>query len=241
MHFSTQAPPPPPSIKRAALELFVRHEVRPRVELICAGGLEGSRHQQMCLAVAKTLSNWQPIHGAGIVAPFCERICWHSCHGESHVGGADDGFTECPTESCAHDSCIQFLLRECPPVVADQIQRLYDTTCSLAPPSPPDPPLPPPPPPLPFAARLPPPPSPPPPQPYLETRTRDGEEDWQDDCMLVSYAQCKNVVADYAAETEGVLNVLRVSAAPCEGLPDEPSCFLVLIRRPTHCMCSLSL
>lgn len=82
-----QAPPPPPSIKRAALELFVRREVRPRVELICAGGLEGRRHQQLCLAVAKTLSDWQPIHGAGIVAPFCQRICWHSCHGESHVGG----------------------------------------------------------------------------------------------------------------------------------------------------------
>lgn len=108
---TSQAPPPPPSIKRAALELFVRNEVRPRVELICAGGLEGSRHQQMCLAVAKTLSKWQPIHGAGIVAPFCERICWHSCHGESHIGGADDGFSSCPTESCAHDSCLDFLLR----------------------------------------------------------------------------------------------------------------------------------
>lgn len=87
---AVQAPPPPPSIKRAALELFVRHEVRPRVELICAGGLEGSRHQQMCLAVAKTLDKWQPIHGAGIVAPFCERICWHSCQGESHIGGVRD-------------------------------------------------------------------------------------------------------------------------------------------------------
>ena len=86
----SQAPPPPPSIRRAALELFVRHEVRPRVELICAGGLEGSRHQQMCLAVAKTLGSWQPIHGAGIVAPFCERICWHSCQGESHIGGVRD-------------------------------------------------------------------------------------------------------------------------------------------------------
>lgn len=90
-----QAPPPPPSIKRAALELFVRREVRPRVELICAGGLEGSRHQKVCLAVAKTLSNWQPIAGAGIVAPFCQRICWHSCHGESHIGGVRD----CPIQT----------------------------------------------------------------------------------------------------------------------------------------------
>ena len=93
-----QAPPPPPSIKRAALELFVRREVRPRVELICAGGLEGRRHQQLCLAVAKTLSDWQPIHGAGIVAPFCQRICWHSCHGESHVGGV----RECAIRTDAH-------------------------------------------------------------------------------------------------------------------------------------------
>jgi len=223
---AAQAPPPPPSIKRAALELFVRHEVRPRVELICAGGLEGSRHQQMCLAVAKTLSKWQPIHGAGIVAPFCERICWHSCHGESHIGGADDGFSSCPTESCAHDSCLEFLRRSCPPVVADEIQSLYDSTCSLVPPSPPRPPMPPPPPPLPLIDRNPPPPRPPPPQAYLERRTRDGERDWQADCQLVSYAQCKNAVADYATENEGVLNVLRVSAAPCEGLPDEPSCFL---------------
>ena len=57
--------------------------------------------------------------------------------------------------------------------------------------------------------------------------------------MLVSYAQCKNIVADYAAETEGVLNVLRVSAAPCEGLPDEPSCFLVRIRHPIRLVGSL--
>tara|TARA_X000000368_G_C22837970_1_gene626314 strand:+ start:189 stop:626 length:438 start_codon:yes stop_codon:yes gene_type:complete len=94
-----QAPPPPPSIKRAALELFVRREVRPRVELICAGGLEGRRHQQLCLAVAKTLSDWQPIHGAGIVAPFCQRICWHSCHGESHVGGVRERAIRTDTHS----------------------------------------------------------------------------------------------------------------------------------------------
>ena len=81
------APPPPPSIKRAALELFVRNEVRPRVYAICAGGLEGSEHQAVCMAVAQTLSHWQPIHGAGIVAPFCQEICWRSCKGEGHVGG----------------------------------------------------------------------------------------------------------------------------------------------------------
>lgn len=106
-----RAPPPPPSIKRAALEIYVRNEVRPRVEAICAGGLEGQEHQTVCIAVANRLSLWQPIHGAGIVAPFCERICWHSCVGEAHAGGQDDGFRECPSEGCAHDSCLEFLLR----------------------------------------------------------------------------------------------------------------------------------
>jgi hypothetical protein len=112
-------------------------------------------------------------------------------------------------------------------VVAAEIQSLYDTTCSLVPPSPPSPPAPPPPPPLPFVDRNPPPPAPPPPHPYREIRSRDGEQDYDSDCQLISYLACKNVVADYAAENKGVLNVLRVSAAPCEGLPDEPSCFLV--------------
>ena len=106
-----RAPPPPPSLKRAALEIYVRNEVRPRVEAICAGGLEGQEHQHFCLAVADRLSLWQPVHGAGIVAPFCERICWHSCAGESHAEGRDDGFKECPSEGCAHDSCLEFLLR----------------------------------------------------------------------------------------------------------------------------------
>ena len=81
------APPPPPSIKRAALELYVRHEVLPRVEAICNGGLEGREHQAICMAVAHTLGKWQPIQGVGVLAPFCERVCWHSCKGESHVGG----------------------------------------------------------------------------------------------------------------------------------------------------------
>ena len=82
-----RAPPPPPSIKRASFELYVRREIRPRVEAICAGGLEGRQHQEICSAVAKTLSTYQPIYGAGIAAPFCERICWHSCKGEAHTGG----------------------------------------------------------------------------------------------------------------------------------------------------------
>ena len=156
----------------------------------------------------------------------------HSVHATlASFAQADDGFVECPSESCAHDSCLDLLLRECPPVVAAEIQSTYDSACSLAPPSPPDPPLPPP---LPIGDRFPPPPRPPPPQPYLEIRTKLDETDYEPDCQLVSYAACKNIVADYAGETEGVLNVLRVSAAPCEGLPDEPSCFLVRINPHAH-------
>ena len=135
-----RAPPPPPSIKRASFELFIRREVRPRVEAICAGGLEGLQHQEICLAVAQTMFKFQPIYGAGIAAPGCEKIFWHSCHGEAHTRGADDGFSSCPSEGCAADYAIDFLLRECPPVQHLELQRLHDSTCSLAPPSPPRPP-----------------------------------------------------------------------------------------------------
>jgi len=208
-----RAPPPPPSIKRASFELFVRNQIRPRVEAICAGGLEGLQHQEICLAVANTLATWQPIYGAGIAAPFCEKICWHSCKGESHVGGADDGFLECPSEGCAEDSCLDFLLRECPPIQAATIQSLYDKTCTLAPPSPPRPPFSPPPPLLPPIVR----PPPPPPAPYFQQRTKETESDFDDNCTLVSYATCRGIVSDYARDF-GTADVLKVSTAPCEGL-----------------------
>ena len=74
-------------------------------------------------------------------------------------------------------------------------------------------------------ARKPPPPHPPPPAPYLERRGKATEEDWDPDCEMVSYAQCRGAVADYAREA-GALDVLKVSVAPCEGLEDEPACFL---------------
>jgi hypothetical protein len=67
--------------------VYIRKEIRPRVIAICAGGLEGRQHQEICMAVAETLGSYQPIAGAGVVSPFCERICWSSCHGESHAGG----------------------------------------------------------------------------------------------------------------------------------------------------------
>ena len=191
----------------------MRREIRPRVEAICAGGLEGREHRLICLAVATTLSRYQPIYGAGIAAPFCNRICWHSCSGTSHIGGNDDGFLECPSEGCAQDSCLDFLLLECPPIQQAEIQRLYDKTCTLAPPSPPDPPHAPPPPP----SVAPNPPPPPPPIPVFQQRSKATEQEYDDDCLMVSYITCKGIVSDYARDF-GTSAVLVVSTAPCEGL-----------------------
>ena len=192
------------------------------IEAICAGGLEGTEHISVCQAVAELLGTWQPIHGAGFVAPFCENICWHSCKGESYVGGADDGFLECPSESCAHDSCIDFLLRECPPVQHAELTRLYDAACTMAPPSPPRPPGAPPPRVLDAAAAA------------LaaagalrQLRERATETDYDPNCTLVTYETCRGVVADFARQY-GSADVLKVSAgtAPCEGLADEGDCFI---------------
>lgn len=223
-----QAPPPPPSLKRASLELFVRKEVRPVVEAICLGAIEGAGHQKMCIAVAQSLAKYQPIVGYGMVSPFCESVCWHSCNGESHAGGQDDGFVECPSETCAQDSCLDFLLRECPPVTHAEIQNLHDSKCALTPPSPPRPPYPPPPP-SGWSKRAPlPPPPPPPPAPYFQQRGRDTENDYDADCEMVSYATCRGIVAEHAKE-HGTADVLRVSFAPCEGTSLDQGCFRVRI------------
>jgi len=95
-----RAPPPPPGIKRASLEVYVRKEVRPRVVAICDGGLEGGQHREICLAVAESLGKYQPIAGYGMVAPFCEKICWHSCNGESHAGGQARQYLRHITQPC---------------------------------------------------------------------------------------------------------------------------------------------
>ena len=228
VHFydPVRAPPPPPSLKRAAFEIYVRREVRPRVVAICKGGLEGEAHREICRGVAETLSSFQSITGAGMVAPFCERICWHSCEGESHAGGNDDGFLSCPSEGCAHDRCIDFLKRECPPTMHDELQSMYDKSCALVPPSPPRPPTPPPPP-LDSNPSRPPPPLPPPPPPPLPPyyeRERDEEADSDADCEPVSYATCRVAVREHARKF-GTSDVLRVSFAPCEGIAAEVGCF----------------
>lgn len=65
----------------------MRKEVRPRVVAICEGGIEGLQHREICMSVAKSLGKYQPIAGYGMIVPFCEKVCWHSCNGESHAGG----------------------------------------------------------------------------------------------------------------------------------------------------------
>ena len=213
-----RAPPPPPSLKSAALQIFTRNEVRPRTKIVCSGGFEGAEHKAVCLELAQMLARWQPIAGAGVIAPFCSRVCWRSCEGQGHTGGLDDGFLECPDESCATESCIDFLKAECPPAIHAQLDSLYNGACTLVPPSPPMPPLPPPLPPYPPAPQS------PPPKIAYTLRERDTEQEWDGECELVSYAKCREIVRQYAG-VHGTADVLAVSFSPCQGLPDEVSCF----------------
>ena len=116
------------------------------------------------------------------------------------------------------------------------IQSLYDSHCTLAPPSPPRPPAPPPPQ---AGTRAPAAPNPPPPEPaYFQKRESATESDYDDDCELVTYATCRGIVADYARE-HGTADVLRVSFAPCEGLDLDEGCFRVrkIAVQPPHAPC----
>ena len=121
------------------------------------------------------------------------------------VSQKDDGFLECPSEGCAQSQCIDFLRSACPPVQIVVLESLYNKACTLVPPSPP---------------------SHPPPQVTFTLRERDAETDSDGECQLVSHADCKQIVSDYAART-GVADVMQVSFAPCEGLADEVDCFVV--------------
>ena len=217
-----RSPPPPPSAKRHAFDLFARTEIRPRVEALCEGGLEGHEHRTLCSRISTFLGTWQPIYGAGVRAPYCERLCWHSCVGEDHSRGLTDGYKECPSTTCARSSCLDFMKLACPPATHAQIQSDYDGACAVTPPAPPRPPDAPPPPPVP-----PRPPSPGFPPPYVQhsLRHRDLERDSDDDCQLISYADCKELVDQYADANPGHLKALDVTFAPCEGLSSEADCF----------------
>lgn len=216
-------PPPPPSLKARALELYTIHEIKPRTRALCSGGLEGLEHQTMCLEMSSILSKWQPVYAAGVIAPFCHRVCWHTCAADDYGQGRDDGFASCPSESCAKEDCLEFLKNTCPPKLHTQIESDYASACTIVPPSPPQPPHSPPSPPL-----FPPPPLPQLPPPFVaySERSKLFETDSDPDCEMLSYGDCREVVRQYAQANPGYLDSMDVTFAPCEGLSDETDCFL---------------
>jgi hypothetical protein len=91
------------------------------------------------------------------------------------------------------------------------------------PPSPPQPPGLPPSPPAPPQS---PSPRPPPPViPFFE-RLRDEERDSDADCELVEYAECAEILRQFAANNRGYSSNLRVTTQHCEETQTEPDCFL---------------
>lgn len=216
-------PPPPPSVQQAAWDIWKRSEILPRTDAICAGAVIGKDRETLCFEMMAMLARWQPIANIGLRAPLCHsNICWHQCDG-SHTGGDDDGFNTCNGIECASSSCYDFLNLECAPVTRSKLDTLWASACTLTPPSPPRPPAPPPSPPLPPRS---PPPGTPPPHIKGSVRFRDEERDYDDDCSMTKYKDCLEAVKQHAAKNPGFHSTLRISQAPCEGLPDEQSCFI---------------
>ena len=57
----------------------------------------------------RRIAHWR---GARLCDSNQEHNSSHSVHATlASFAQADDGFVECPSESCAHDSCLDFLLR----------------------------------------------------------------------------------------------------------------------------------
>jgi hypothetical protein len=227
-----RAPPPPPSTKDRALLIFKRNVMFASTEAVCSGKLgEGHVHRLACEAFLDRAATFQHIVGYGSgEAPLCREWCWHECSG-SHVGGHDDDtFVNCQRAECASSSCYTFLLQSCPPAMHAAIETKYKETCTIVPPSPPTPPAPPPLPPRPPFA---PSPAQPPPHVKFVQRSRDGELDSDPACEPVPYADCVEIVRQFAqANGAGYRSDLRVTAGHCEGLPNEVDCFIGTIRHP---------
>jgi hypothetical protein len=216
------APPPPPSVEQAAWGVYRKKEILPRTMALCAPGMEGRLHERLCMEMVQALGSWQVVEGIGLRAPLCRSdICWSTCEGP-HVGDTDS-FHTCPTPECATASCWDFLISVCPPVVHSRMSSIFTSICTLVPPSPPSPPHPPPDPPRPPNS---PPPRPPPPYVGGIVRERDTEQEWDADCELVSYAQCRQQIRQYAEDHPGTIDALRASISPCEGSENDQSCFL---------------
>ena len=213
-----------PSIKTHAWSMWKRDNILPLTEAVCSGAAgEGSIHKTICETFLEETSKWQVVYGVGQVAPICERVCWHSCTGD-HLGGEDsDGFTNCPQVECAQSQCYDFLLRECPPIMLQEIKDAYNGACTVQPPAPPAPPAPPPSPPAPPVA--PSPQAPPPVAKYTE-RLRDEELDSDPDCALVEYATCLEIVRQFAQVNTGYSTNLRVTTQHCEDTEVESDCFV---------------
>lgn len=216
------APPPPPDIETAAWDVWKKREVLPRTEALCTGGLEGRRHESLCLEMAQSLGSWQPVAGIGLRAPLCRsHNCWKRCEAD-HVGADTDSFHTCKSLGCASSPCMDFLLETCPQVVHSKIQGIYDAACTITPPSPPMPPHSPPSPPSPPGS---PPPKPPPPFIGGSTRESAFELDWEADCELVSFQQCRMKVQQFSQANPGHIDALRATVAPCEGGESDQTCF----------------
>ena len=143
----------------------------------------------------------------------------HSCAGESHVGGLDDGCCNSPGFRRGGR------LSELPP---PRVSPVYTSHVRLrqdphgGPSRPSAPPAPPPAPPIPPG-------SPPPVSPNplsVSIRYRDEERDYDPDCEPVDFATCREVVALYAQRNPGHLDAMTVSMAACEGTQHEADCFL---------------
>ena len=66
----------------------------------------------------------------------------------------------------------------------------------------------------------------PPPAVRFFERLRDEETDSDADCELIEYAECLEVVRQFAGRNPGFSTNLRVTTSHCEGLENEAECFL---------------
>ena len=218
----TVAPPPPPGVVSAAWEIWKRAEVLPRTEALCVGGLEGQFHETLCLEMARSFASWQAVAGVGLRAPLCRaRNCWRRCEA-SKTGADTDSFHTCKSLSCASARCIDFLMDTCPPVVHARLESIYNSACTIVPPSPPTPPNPPPSPPRPPSS-----PAPHPPPPFIggSVRERDYEMGYDPDCEMVTFQQCRMKIKEYSDTHPGHLNAMRATIVACEGGASDQTCF----------------
>ena len=229
-YYRAPAPPPPPLVKAESRRMFVKEMVRPRTELICSGIEQGPERRAACREFAHYMATPRTYAFIPVFTAFCEpNLCWSSCGGQ---GSTDtEGWHDCKDAKCADASCLDFLKRECPSGMLEELQKIHDDECTLHPPLPPQPKPPPPPP----TAN----PAPPEILDYFQRVAKD-ELDSDADCLPVSYETCQKVVQRFMDSLGGpnqlYTGVLDVSLAPCEG-----KCCQILTTAYVHTplLCSL--